>query len=104
VCPVRGVKSSWIRVPAEISELAQKVQSGTRQQQGNQDYIVAAEGDQVFIYSLLKGQAESTKETVAQYRAPANIIGISCMGTCVCVGLVDGQVCDLLYTYNHQAK
>ena len=49
-----------------------------------------------------KLDGDNTKEAVAQYRAPANIESISCMGKCVCIGLVDGQVCKLsLNTQKH---
>jgi WD40 repeat protein len=105
MAPLRGDKSSWVGVPAEISNLAQRVQDGTRDKNRSEAFVVTANGDHVFVYSLLddhhKLDGDKTKEAVAQYRAPANISSISCMGTCVCVGLVDGQVCVL---YFHVSK
>ncbi len=69
---------------------------GTKVEQRSQDLIVTSEVDQVFIYSLLKQsdeeQENSTNKPVAQYSAPSRIDSISCMGTCICVGLNDGQV------------
>ena len=99
MAPLRGDKSSWVGVPTEISDLAQRVKGGTRDQNRSEAFVVTAHGDQVFVYSLLdddhKVDGDNTKEAVAQYRAPANISSISCMGKCVCAGLVDGQVCGL---------
>ena len=99
VCTLRGDKSSWVAVPAQISELAQRVKDRTTDKSRSGAFLVTAQGDHVFVYSLLddhhKLDGDNTKEAVAQYRAPANITNISCMGKCVCVGLVDGQVCKL---------
>jgi len=99
VCTLRGDKSSWVGVPAEISDLAQRVRDGTTDKSRSEAFVVTAEADHVFVYSLLENHhkldGDNTKEAVAQYRAPANITNISCMGKCVCVGLVDGQVCKL---------
>jgi hypothetical protein len=105
MAPLRGDKSSWVGVPAEISNLAQRVQDGTRDKNRSEAFVVTAIGDHVFVYSLLddhhKLDGDKTKEAVAQYRAQANISSISCMGTCVCVGLEDGQVSVL---YFHVSK
>jgi WD40 repeat protein len=99
MAPLRGDKSSWVGVPAEISDLAQRVGDGTTDKSRSEAFVVTAEADHVFVYSLLENHhkldGDNTKEAVAQYRAPANITNISCMGKCVCVGLVDGQVCKL---------
>jgi WD40 repeat protein len=99
MAPLRGDKSSWVGVPAQISELAQRVKDRTTDKSRSGAFLVTAQGDHVFVYSLLddhhKLDGDNTKEAVAQYRAPANIESISCMGKCVCVGLVDGQVCKL---------
>ena len=99
VCTLRGDKSSWVGVPAQISELAQRVKDRRTDKSRSGAFLVTAQGDHVFVYSLLddhhKLDGDNTKEAVAQYRAPANIESISCMGKCVCVGLVDGQVCNL---------
>jgi WD40 repeat protein len=102
MAPLRGDKSSWVGVPAQISELAQRVKDRTTDKSRKSRsgaFLVTAQGDHVFVYSLLdddhKLDGDNTKEAVAQYRAPANIESISCMGKCVCVGLVDGQVCKL---------
>jgi hypothetical protein len=79
--------------------LAQRVKDVKTDESRSGAFVVTAQGDHVFVYSLLddhhKLDGDNTKEAVAQYRAPANINSISCMGKCVCVGLVDGQVCKL---------
>jgi WD40 repeat protein len=99
MAPLRGDKSSWVGVPAELSGLAQRVKDGTTDKSRSLAFVVTAQGDHVFVYSLLddhhKLDGDNTKEAVAQYRAPADIYSISCMGKCVCVGLADGQVCNL---------
>jgi hypothetical protein len=99
MAPLRGDMSSWVGVPDEISALAQRVKEGTRYQNRSEAFVVTANGDHVFVYSLLddhhKVDGDMNKEAVAQYRAPASISSITCMGKCVCVGLVDGQVCGL---------
>jgi WD40 repeat protein len=100
MAPLRGDKSSWVGVPAQISDLAQRVKDRTTDKSRGGAFLVTAQGDHVFVYSLLDDHHKldgdnNTKEAVAQYRAPANINSISCMGKCVCVGLVDGQVCKL---------
>jgi WD40 repeat protein len=100
MAPLRGDKSSLVGVPAQISDLAQRVKDRTTDKSRSGAFLVTAQGDHVFVYSLLDDHHKldgdnNTKEAVAQYRAPANINSISCMGKCVCVGLVDGQVCKL---------
>jgi hypothetical protein len=103
--PLRGGKSSWVGVPAEVSGLAQRVKDGTTDKSRSGAFVVTAQGDHVFVYSLLddhhKLDGDNTKKAVAKYRAPADINSISCMGKCVCVGLVDGQVCKLYCVQKH---
>ena len=96
--PLRGDKSSWIGVPADISDIAEAVKNGARMQIRSRDFVVTAKGDLVSMHALLGNEdafllGDGAREPIAQYRAPATIGSISCMGQCVCVGLEDSQVC-----------
>jgi hypothetical protein len=52
---------------------------------GGDSFIIVAEGDQVFVYALLNGEIISQGAPIANYRAPAIIDSVSCMGEFVCV-------------------
>jgi len=85
---VQGDRLSWVKAEHTDKEC----------------FVITSLGDQIMIHLLhgLQGEVCCT-EIVAEYNALSNIRCICCIGTTVCVGLVDGQVCtccQLLSVYN----
>ncbi len=75
-----------------MADVAQRIKYGVHNQSRRGNFILVAASDQVVIYALPDKDGESQGVAAAQYRVPAWIGAITCMGECVCVGLQDGQV------------
>jgi WD40 repeat protein len=89
---LRGNKLSWNLVAADTGDTTSSGKQGHSHRNRSGQYIVTAEDHSLFVYPLY-----GTSRLA--YTAHAEISCISCMDECVCLGLIDGQVCQVaLYT------